>query len=46
MRVDGSVDCWGDYRYAPATPPEGKFASVSAGYHHTCGVRVDESIAC
>ena len=29
-----------------STPPEGDFASVSAGGVHTCGVRVDGSVAC
>ena len=29
-----------------ATPPEGQFASVSAGRYHTCGVRTDGSVAC
>ena len=29
--IDGSVACWGDDRLGQATPPEGEFASVSAG---------------
>ena len=29
-----------------ATPLEGKFASVSAGSNHTCGLRLDGSVAC
>ena len=29
-----------------ATPPEREFASVSAGFLHTCGVRTDGFVAC
>ena len=29
-----------------ATPPQGRFASISAGLQHTCGVREDGSLAC
>ena len=32
-------------RLLGATPPEGEFASVSEGDDHTCGVRVDGSVA-
>ena len=46
MRPDGSVACWGDDPNDEATPPEGEFASVSAGYNHTCGVRTGGSVAC
>ncbi|MDE2822915.1 MAG: RCC1 domain-containing protein, partial [Chloroflexota bacterium] len=40
------VVCWGNDLYGQATPPEGEFASVSAGRFHTCGVRADGSVAC
>ena len=43
---DGSVQCWGDDDFGKATPPEGEFASVSAGGAHTCGVRTDGSVVC
>ena len=79
LRVDGSVACWGNNKFAQAPPPsekatateapratgeisatagvgvvgdaggrvtKGKFASVSAGYDHNCGLRVDGSVAC
>ena len=29
-----------------ATPPDGEFASVSAGLGHTCGVMIDGSVVC
>ena len=45
--TDGSVECWGDDEHGQATPPDGKFASVSAGgSFHTCGVRGDGSVEC
>ena len=28
------------------TPPEGAFRAVSAGWRHTCGIRVDGALAC
>ena len=43
---DGAVACWGDDRTGRATPPDGEFASVSAGGVHTCGVKRDGSVAC
>ena len=46
VRVDGSMACWGSDEFGQATPPEGKFASVSAGGFHTCGVRVDGFVVC
>ena len=46
MRTDGWVECWGSNRFGKATPPDGEFASVSAGGAHTCGVRTDGSVEC
>ena len=46
VRTDGSVECWGSNEDGEATPPEGEFASVSAGGYHTCGVRTDGSVEC
>ena len=39
----GSVKCWGDWgddKYGQSTPPGGTFAQISAGWRHTCGLRV------
>ena len=44
--TDGAVDCWDADWDGLATPPEGEFASVSAGYDHFCGVRTDGAVAC
>ena len=38
--------CWGNDGYGQATPSRGEFASISAGYAHTCGVRANGSLAC
>ena len=46
VRTDGSLECWGLDDDGQASPPDGAFASVSAGESHSCGVRTDGSIAC
>ena len=50
VRTDGTVACWGVDEGGGGTPPEGQFASVSAGGSlfgdHTCGVRTDGTVAC
>ena len=46
MRCRSLVRIWGRDEYGRATPPEGSFVSVSAGYEYTCGVRSDGSLAC
>ena len=39
LRADGTVECWGRDSRGQATPPSGRFTSVSAGTLHTCGLR-------
>ena len=46
MKTDGTVACWGNDEDGRATPPGGKFISVSAGEKHTCGVRTDGTVVC
>ena len=46
MKTDGTVACWGYDVDSRATPPEGKFRSVSAGRQHNCGVRSDGKVEC
>lgn len=43
---NGTVYCWGADYYGQASPPSGNFSAVSAGYHHSCGIRDDGSIEC
>ena len=42
------MGCWGDFKTGQSSPPGGvKFASVSAGWFHTCGVRaLDKRAEC
>lgn len=54
----GNVDCWGDAgeTYAGCitkvppegqlTPPGGSFLDISSGVAHTCGLKVDHTVAC
>ena len=42
VRVDGSLECWGDVEWEPT----GEFVSVGAGFGHTCGVKADSSVVC
>ena len=47
LNVDGSIACWGSNEYEKATPPEGKFKSVSSGDHGSCGIlREDSAVVC
>ena len=52
MMRDGAVACWGADGEGQATPPDGEFASVSAGGshpargNHTCGVKPDGAVVC
>ena len=46
VTTDGFVACWGYNRDGQASPPAGKFVTVSAGNHHTCGVKTDGTITC
>ena len=43
--MDGSAVCWGDLADGP--PPGQRFASMSSGVGHTCGLRADDgTVAC
>ena len=46
VRQDGSVACWGNSQYDQVIPPNGEFASISAGQYHNCGVKLRGSVAC
>lgn len=48
LRSDNdTVECWGENRYGQATPPAGlRFAHVSAGSTHTCGILFDGTVTC
>ena len=46
MKADLSVSCWGLDHKGQASPPAGKFTSVSVGIVHTCGVTENSTVAC
>lgn len=46
LRRDGSPVCWGDDSYGRASPPDGRFSSISVGRDHTCALRPDGSPVC
>ena len=46
IRLDGTLDCWGDNLYAQMAVPEGQFSDIAAGELHSCGVRKDGSLVC
>lgn len=46
IRLDGSVDCWGDHLYGQTAVPTGRYTDIAAGDLHSCGVREDGSLAC
>jgi len=43
---DGGVVCWGANEVGQADAPGGRFASVSAGWGISCGVRIEEIVVC
>ncbi|MCY4114372.1 MAG: hypothetical protein OXG33_10600 [Chloroflexi bacterium] len=46
MRTDGSTACRGNDKFGQSTPPDGAFASVSAGGVHTCGITTNGLVVC
>ena len=46
LRRDGSPVCWGDDSHGRASPPDGRFSSISVGRDHTCALRPDGSPVC
>ena len=46
IRVDGTVECWGDNAYGQADAPSGQFSMISADWDHSCGIRSDGTVEC
>ncbi len=46
LRVDGSIDCWGDNFYGTTQTPEGSFVAVASGSIRACAIRTDGTIVC
>ena len=46
LRVNGTVNCWGDDSRGQSIRPKGTFTAVTGGRWHSCGVRTDDTVAC
>ena len=46
VRTDLTLVCWGNDWHGQASPPEGEFVAVDAGWTHTCGIRVEGDVTC
>jgi alpha-tubulin suppressor-like RCC1 family protein len=46
LRLDGTVQCWGENRDGQSLPPPEAFRSISTGFLHTCGLRADGTAHC
>ncbi|CAM9790923.1 unnamed protein product [Discosporangium mesarthrocarpum] len=42
----GPVRCWGRDDWGQASPSDEIFVQVSAGDRHTCGIKIDQTVAC
>ena len=40
LTEDGAVVCWGENAYGETDAPEGTYIDVSAGWNHTCAIRI------
>ena len=43
LNVDGTITCWGSNEHGKATPPAGRFRTVSSGDHSSCAIRREGS---
>lgn len=46
VRTDLTLACWGNDWHGQASPPDGEFVAVDAGWTHTCGIRVGGDATC
>jgi cysteine-rich repeat protein len=46
LRLDGSLQCWGDNTYQLATAPSGTFLDVAVSGQQACAIRDDGSLHC
>ena len=46
IRADRTPECWGNDWDRQASPPDGVFAAVDAGWTHTCAIRVGGDVTC
>ncbi|MBA5249774.1 MAG: hypothetical protein FE834_09665 [Gammaproteobacteria bacterium] len=47
LKIDGSVECWGNNNYNQTTVPNGLIAKqIALGFSHSCALKIDGSVEC
>ena len=46
IKLDDTIECWGDNTQGQTDAPEGKFLSISAGGVYSCGIEFDNQLQC
>ena len=46
IKMDNTLECWGDNTQGQTNAPEGQFLSVSAGGVYSCGINFENQLAC
>ena len=46
IKLDNTLECWGDNTQGQTNAPEGQFLSVSAGGVYSCGINFENQLAC
>ena len=46
IKLDNTIECWGDNTHGQTNAPEGQFLSVSAGGVYSCGIDFENQLAC
>ena len=46
IKLDDTLECWGDNTQRQTDAPEGQFLSVSAGGVYSCGIDFENQLAC
>ena len=46
IKLDNTLECWGDNTQGQTDAPEGQFLSVSAGGVYSCGIDFEGQLAC
>ena len=46
IKMDNTIECWGDNTEGQTDAPEGEFMSISAGGVASCGINMDDHLVC
>ncbi len=46
IKIDNTIECWGDNTHGQTNAPAGQFLSVSAGGVASCGINFDDNLVC